>query len=270
MIGEYAVPLSLTIIGDLLGVPKEARGKFRIWTEVLIDPRTDQVEQAKVAVVEMEKLFTGLIHAKRDDPADDLISDIISEGRAAPHGAGVSEDELVSLFFLLFWAGYESSVHQIGNGILALLDNPHQAESIRAGAGISGAAVEELLRYSHPSQFAIRRFAVEDLLIGGIRIPCGDTVLLGIASANRDPDRYHNPEKLDLSRKGNPHLAFGHGIHYCLGASLARIEVQVAVESMLRYFPDLQLAVPRSDLQWRASFRERGLRHLPVTLTPVC
>ncbi|WP_459962247.1 cytochrome P450 [Nocardia sp. IFM 10818] len=169
----------------------------------------------------MEEFLLELIERKRATPSDDFLSDLVA-ARDADNDR-LTEDELVSLAFLIFWAGYQNSVDLIGNSILALLDNPDQLATLQASPEISDEAIEELLRYTHPSQFGIRRFPTE-----------------------------------------NPHLAFGHGIHYCLGAPLARLEARIALRSILQRFPALTLAVPRTELPWRPSFREHGLRALPA------
>ncbi|WP_067533934.1 cytochrome P450 family protein [Nocardia crassostreae] len=264
LIAEFAAPLPMTVIGDLLGIPEADRGRFRGWTEALLAPDPNRPQEAKLAVVAMEKFLLELIEDKRAMPSDDFLSDLIA---VRDDGSDrLTEDELVSLAFLTFWAGYQNSVDLIGNGLLALLDNPDQLAALRSSAEVSNEAIEELLRYAHPSQFGIRRFPLEDITIGGVDIPAGETVLLGVASANRDPHRFTDPERLDLSRAENPHLALGHGVHYCLGAPLARLEARIAIRSVLDRFPSIELAIPRGEVRWRSSFREHGLRELPVTV----
>jgi cytochrome P450 len=177
----------------------------------------------------------------------------------------LSEDELLSLAFLILWAGYENSVHLIGNSVLALLTTPQAAAGLSTAEPLPGPAIEELIRFADPNQYAIRRFATEDLTIAGVPVPAGDTVLLCLASANRDPDRFADPGALDLTRAGDPHLSFGLGIHYCLGAPLARAETEIALTALLRRLPGLALAAQPHELRWRPSFRSRGLLELPVT-----
>nr|WP_281377711.1 cytochrome P450 [Saccharopolyspora hordei] len=176
----------------------------------------------------------------------------------------LTEDELTSAAFLVLFAGYENTVNLLGNGLVALLTDP--AALARARNGITPTTVDELLRFDPPPQLAIRRFPKEDVVIGGVTVPKGETVLLSLVSAHHDPDRFAAPERLDLDRTDNPHLAFGHGPHYCLGASLARVEAEIGLGTLLTRFPNVALAVPESELQWRGSFRNRGLRTLPVTL----
>lgn len=264
LVTEFAAPLPLTVIGDLLGIPSGDRERFRGWTNALLSPDPSQPQQAKHAVVQMAEFMVDLVAAKRSTPADDFLSDLIAVRDA---GDALTENELVSLAFLIFWAGYENGFKLIGKGVLALLDHPDQLAALRATApAVSDSAVEELLRYAHPSQFAIRRFPTEDIIIGDVRIPAGATVLLGTASADRDPSLVSNPDTLDLTRTDNPHLALGHGIHYCLGAPLARLETRIAIGSLLHRFPRIELAIPRDQIRWRSSFREHGLAALPLIL----
>jgi cytochrome P450 len=262
LIEDFAAPLPLTVIGDLLGVPADPRTDFRRWTSALIAPDPSDPSSGKEAVSGIVRLLAGLIADKRASPGNDLLSAMVT---ARDDDDRLSEDELISLAFLILWAGYENSVHLIGNSILALLTSPQLMDGLTAGEPLPGAALEELIRFADPNQYAIRRFATEDLNIGGVRIPAGDTVLLCLASANRDPARFADPGALDLTRTGNPHLSFGVGIHYCLGAPLARIETGIAISSLLRRLPGLTLAVKPDELRWRPSFRSRGLLELPVT-----
>jgi cytochrome P450 len=262
LIEEFAAPLPVTVIGDLLGVPAGPRADFRRWTSTLIAPSPGEPSRAKEAAGAIVRLLAGLIAAKRATPGDDLLSAMIG---ARDRQDRLSEDELLSLAFLILWAGFENSVHLIGNGILALLTAPAPIAGPTAGGPRPGPAIEELIRFADPNQYAIRRFATEDLSIGGVRIPAGDTVLLCLASANRDPDRFPDPSALELTRADNPHLSFGLGAHYCLGAPLARIETDVAIGSLFQRLPGLTLGVKPDELRWRPSFRSRGLRRLPVT-----
>jgi cytochrome P450 len=175
------------------------------------------------------------------------------------------EDELISLAFLILWAGYELTVDLIGNLILKLLRHPHQMDLLRSRPDLAPSAVDEAIRYTAPGPFAIRRFATEEAIIEGVRIPVGDTILLCLASAHRDPAHFPEPERFDIQRtNSSPLLGFGHGIHYCLGAPLARLEAAIAVNVLLGQHPRLTLAIPPADLRWRPSFRSRGLLALPV------
>jgi cytochrome P450 len=174
----------------------------------------------------------------------------------------------MAMAFLLLVAGHETTVNLIGNGVLALLLNPAELARLRADPALIGGAVEELLRYVNPVNNATFRCAAEPVEIGGVRIGRGDPVLVALSSANRDPSRFHEPERLDLGRDSSGHLAFGHGIHYCLGAPLARLEAEIAFSHLLARFGSMQLAVPAESLRWRPSTLIHGLEALPVRLYP--
>ncbi|MDQ0759902.1 cytochrome P450 family protein [Streptomyces canus] len=261
LIASYAAPLPITVICDLLGIPDEHRLDFRVWTDTLVapDPAAGPTA-AKEAVVSMLGFFTRLLTDKRRAPADDLLSDLIA---VRDEGDRLSEDELMSLAFLILFAGYENTVQLIGNAVLALFQHPGQLAALREDATRLPAAVEEFLRYEGPALLAIRRFPVEDVTIGGVTVPAGETVWVSPSAANRDPDRFPDPDRLDLARDASGHLALGHGIHYCLGAPLARAETEIALAALLERFPDLALAEPTP--RWRTSLRARGLLALQVS-----
>lgn len=261
LLAAYAGPLPITVICDLLGVPEGDRHDFRAWTDTLITPDPNHPEEAKAAVGAMLRFFTGLIARKRTEPADDLLSDLIA---VRDEGDRLSEDELTSLAFLILFAGYENTVHLIANAVLALLTHPEQLAAARAEPELIAGAFEEFARFDGPAPLSIRRFPREDVTIGGVTVPAGETVLLAIASANRDPDQFTDPDRLDLRRRENGHLSLGHGIHYCLGAPLARMETELALTALLRRFPDLALDVPVEQLRHRPALRARGLLELPV------
>ncbi|MFF4607062.1 cytochrome P450 [Streptomyces sp. NPDC001339] len=269
LIADYAGPLPITVICDLLGIPQHDRPDFLAWSNALITPDPARPELAKRAVGAMLEFYTGLIAAKRAEPGDDLLSDLIAvrddtDGKGDGHGDRLSEDELTSLAFLILLAGYENTTHLIGNAVHALLDHPELLDQLRRNPAELPTAVEEFLRYDGPAPLAIRRFPTEDIEIGGVRIPAGDNVLLSIASANRDPARFPDPDTPAPGRDLSGHLALGHGIHYCLGAALARMETVTALEALLDRFPDLRLDVPRDALRYRRTLRSRGLISLPV------
>ncbi|WP_432003840.1 cytochrome P450 family protein [Streptomyces sioyaensis] len=267
LIADYAGPLPITVICDLLGIPQRDRRDFLAWSDALLTPDPSRPEGMKQAIGAMLEFYTGLIAAKRAEPGDDLLSDLIAVRDDAPAADGsdrLTEDELTSLAFLILFAGYENTVHLIGNAVLALLDHPDILRQLQQNPAELPAAVEEFLRYDGPGPLAIRRFPTQDLEIGGVRIPAGDSVLLSIASANRDPARFPAPDVLDRGRDLSGHLAMGHGIHYCLGAPLARMEAVIALEALLGRFPGLRLDVPRGELRHRRTLRSRGLISLPV------
>ncbi|MEU8781473.1 cytochrome P450 [Streptomyces sp. NPDC048637] len=268
LIADYAGPLPIAVICDLLGIPQRDRRDFLAWSDALITPDPSRPELMKEAIGAMLEFYTGLIAAKRAEPGDDLLSDLIAARDDEAAGAGddrLTEDELTSLAFLLLFAGYENTVHLIGNAVLALLDHPDQLRQLQHNPAELPAAVEEFLRFDGPYPVAIRRFPKEDVEIGGVRIPAGESVLLSIASANRDPARFPEPDVLDRGRDLSGHLAMGHGIHYCLAAPLARLEAVTALDALLSRFPELRLGVPRGELRHRRSLRARGLISLPVT-----
>jgi cytochrome P450 len=266
LISSDAAPLPITVICDLLGVAPADRPDFRAWTDALVAPDPAQPSRAEAAVGSMLAFFTRLLAAKRAVPADDLLSALIA---VRDQEDRLSEDELMSLAFLVLVAGYENTVHLIGNAIVTLLRHPAQLAELRGEPARLSAAVEELARYDGPVPLAIRRFPTEDVTIGGVSVPAGETVLLSLAAAHRDPRRFIDPDRFDIDRDATGHLALGHGIHYCLGAPLARMETEIALAALFARFPDLTLGVAPSELRWRPSMRSRGLVALPVRTAAV-
>ncbi|MCF3103606.1 cytochrome P450 [Streptomyces roseoverticillatus] len=266
LLASYAGPLPITVICDLLGVPQDQRRDFRAWTDAMLVPDPTRTHLMKEAIGNMMRFFTELIASKRATPGDDLLSDLIAvrDGEGGEGADRLSEDELSSLAFLILFAGYENTVHLIANAVLALLDHPVLMESLRANPAGLPAAVEEFMRWDGPAALAIRRFPLENVEIGGVTVPAGETVLLSLAAANRDPHHFSDPDRLDLNRDRSGHLALGHGIHHCLGAPLARMETETALAALLERFPGLTLDVAREELAWRPSMRARGLISLPV------
>ncbi|MEU2207718.1 cytochrome P450 [Streptomyces hygroscopicus] len=266
LLAAYAGQLPIIVICDLLGVPQGDRRDFRAWSDALITPDPARPRAAKEAVGSMLRFYTGLIAKKRAEPGDDLLSDLIRVRDDEPGDGddGLTEDELTSLAFLILLAGYENTVHLIANSVLTLLDHPAALQELREDPSGLPAAFDELARYEGPAPLAIRRFPLEDIEIGGVTVPAGETVLLSVASAHRDPAHFQDPDAFNphLGRSG--HLALGHGIHYCLGAPLARMETETALAALLQRFPGLRLDVPREELRWRPSIRARGLISLPV------
>ncbi|MFB6563239.1 MULTISPECIES: cytochrome P450 [unclassified Streptomyces] len=270
LIHEFAFPLPIYAICEMLGVPREDQDDFRDWAGMMIRHGGGPRGGVARSVKQMRTYLGELIHRKRDDLGDDLISDLI---RASDHGDHLTEGEATAMAFILLFAGFETTVNLIGNGVHSLFMNPGQRErlqrSLAAGeSGLLATGVEELLRYDGPVELATWRFATEPLTLGGMRIETGDPVLVVLAAADRDPERFADPDTLDLSRTDNQHLGYGHGIHYCLGAPLARLEGQTALATLLTRLPDLELAVPSQDLRWRGGLIMRGLRTLPVRFAP--
>lgn len=270
LIHEFAFPLPIYAICDLLGVPREDQDDFRDWAGMMIRHGGGPRGGVARSVKKMRSYLLELIHRKRENPGDDLISGLI---RASDHGEHLTENEAAAMAFIILFAGFETTVNLIGNGVHTLLGHPEQRErlqrSLAAGeTELLATGVEELLRYDGPVELATWRYATEALTIGGQRVNEGDPVLVVLAAADRDPERFEVPDTLDLSRRDNQHLGYGHGIHYCLGAPLARLEGQAALATLLKRLPDLRLAGEPADLRWRGGLIMRGLRTLPVAFTP--
>ncbi|MCI3221513.1 cytochrome P450 [Streptomyces sp. NP-1717] len=271
LIHDFAFPLPIYAICDLLGVPREDQDDFRDWAGMMIRHGGGPRGGVARSVRKMRGYLAELIHRKRDAPGDDLISGLI---RASDDGEHLTENEAAAMAFILLFAGFETTVNLVGNGTYALLRNPEQRarlqRSLDAGeSALLATGIEELLRYDGPVELATWRYATEPVELGGQSVAVGDPVLVVLAAADRDPERFADPDRLDLSRGDNKHLGYGHGIHYCLGAPLARLEGQTALRTLLTRLPDLRLAVDPSDLRWRGGLIMRGLRTLPVQFTAV-
>jgi len=264
VIRDLAYPLPVIVIAEMLGVPPEHRDQFKHWSDEIVGaiggPLVPQetLERSRVAVHALAAYLRGVIAARRREPRGDLVSALIA---AEEQGHILSEDEMLATAMLLLVAGNETTTNLIGNGMLSLLRNPEQMDRLRADPSLVPAAVEELLRYDGPVQ-ATGRVAMEEVEIGGQMVTPGQAVLTVLGAANRDPARFQNPDELDLGREPNEHVAFGDGIHFCLGAPLARAEGQIAFETLLRGFASPRLET--EDLQWGGSFILRGLRSLPI------
>jgi len=264
LLGAYARPLPGAVLCELLGVPEADRGRISAAVAAY-----DKPGEADRVTRELAADLTGLIAAKRAGPGDDLLSalalvrdDVGEDGS----GDGLTDTEARSLAFQILMGGFGTTVNLIGNGTLALLSHPEELARLRADPSLLPAAVEELLRITNPLNHATDRFTTQDMTVGGVVIPAGEWVFMATSSANRDPGRFPDPDRLDLSRDTSGHLAFGHGIHYCLGASLARLEAEVALGALLARFPGLSLAVPPEELRWRPVSLMHGLESLPVHL----
>jgi cytochrome P450 len=263
LINSFALPLPITVVCELLGVPESHRTQFHDWTTTFVTGMLAGPTAIAAAATAMLSYLQELVHAKRTASADDLLSALV----AARDGEdGLSEDELTSMATLLLIAGHETTVNLIGNGLLALLSHPDQLARLRAQPDLLGTAVEELLRFDGPLQVATFRLSIEPLDIGGVTIPAGEIVIAGLLAANQDQACTDQPDALDITRTDNPHLAFGHGIHHCLGAPLARLEGRIALGTVLARFPRLRLAVPAEQLTRRPGVLMNGLIALPVLL----
>lgn len=270
LIHEFAFPLPIYAICDLLGIPREDQDDLRDWAGMMIRHGKGPRGGVARAVKKIRGYLAQLIHKKRLGDGDDLVSALI---RASDHGEQLTEEEVVAMCFVLLFAGFETTINLIGNGTHALLRHPGQRAALQ-GALARGehrlleTGVEELLRFDGPVEMATWRYATEALEIGGTAVAEGDPVLVVLAAADRDPARFDGPGTLDLARRDNKHLGYGHGIHYCLGAPLARLEGQTALATLLTRLPDLRLAADPGELRWRGGLIMRGLRTLPVEFTP--
>lgn len=280
LVSRYALPLPVTVICDLLGVPASERALFHTWSNELVMPTSP--EAATSAAAALTAYLTDLIETRRDavarhpgPPDTDLLGGLVAAAREdapsdrPPHDdstpAHLSADELLGMAFLILVAGHETTVNLISSTVHALLAHPDQLALLRADPGLVGATVEESLRYNSPVHATAFRFAAEDLDLAGTRIPAGDPVLISLAAASRDPLHFPEPDRFDLRRTGPAHLGFGHGLHHCLGASLARVEATVALSLLLSHHPTLTLATHPTALTWRTSTLLRGLTALPVS-----
>ncbi|MEV6606170.1 cytochrome P450 [Kutzneria sp. NPDC051319] len=259
LIESFAFPLPIAVISELLGVPHEDRSRIRAWSKVFVSGVTG--EPLAAAARDQEQLLRDLIRVKRAAPAEDLLSDLV---HVSDEGDQLSEDELVSMAFLLLFAGHETTVHLLGNAVHQLLTNPTQQELLRADHSLLPGAVEEVLRIASPIHIATLRFTTEPVLVDDVEIPADEFVMISLLAANADAARFDDPRDLDVTRPAGGHLAFGHGIHYCLGAPLARLEGEIALGRLLDRFPSLRLAVDPAELRWRSSTLVHGLRVLPV------
>jgi cytochrome P450 len=265
LVSEYALPVPSTIIAQLLGVPPEDRHKFHGWSKRIVSIATprDLLLALPYALLFL-RYMRGLIARRREQPGEDLISALVQAEEA---GDRMDMDELLGMVFLLLVAGHETTVNLISSGMLALLQHPDQLARLRAEPALIGSAIEELLRYVSPLEVATERYAREDLDVAGSRIRRGEVALPVIGSANRDERQFAEPDVLDLAREPNPHVAFGLGIHYCLGSPLARLEGQIAVGALVRRFPNLRLAQPAEAVRWRRGIFIRGPERVPLLST---
>ncbi|HEY2093535.1 MAG TPA: cytochrome P450 [Thermoanaerobaculia bacterium] len=266
LIADYAAPLPVTVIAEMLGVPPVDRPRFRSWSNHIVAADTSTWHKLKAIrpAISFVIFLRRLIAQRRQALGNDLLSLLIA---AQEKGDRLNADELLSMCFLLLIAGHETTMNLIGNGVLDLLRNPDQMELLRHDPSLIAPAVEEMLRFSSPLQFATERYTSATLEIGNVTVPRGSLVYVVLSSANRD-DSAFAAERFDIARGANRHLAFGHGIHYCFGAPLARLEGQIAIRALLDRFRDIALTVEPDQLRWRRGLVLRGLTTLPVHLIP--
>lgn len=264
LIDEYAFPLPITVIAELLGVPTNKQQEFREWSDAFVRPAMtlEEQQQAEGQLRAFAMYMQELVAERRQSPRDDLISRLIL---VEEQGDKLNESELFSMIALLIVAGHETTVSLIGNAAMVLLQHPDTMAELRANPALIPGAVEELLRYQSPVDRALIRFVVEDTTLGDQQLRHGDFVIAVLGSANRDSARFGNADELDIHRAPNQHLAFGKGMHYCLGAPLARLEAAVAIEVLLRRCPDLHMDIEQNELRWRPVPLFRSLTRLPVS-----
>ena len=265
VVQDFSFPLPATVIASMLGIPKNDHQQFRFWSNDIGrfstagDITVEAAVQAQKSVIELSEYFQQLVAQRRGKPQPDLISELIA---TEEHGGKLSKDELFSMFVQLFFAGHETTTGLINNSLLALVKFPDQKQKLLNDSSLIVSAVEEFLRYDNSVQRQAR-VASEDIELGGQVIRRGQYLVLFIAAANRDPAIFPEPDRLDIARKDNKHLAFGHGIHFCIGGPLTRLEGQIAIETLLRRMPNLQPATNK--LEWEPLLAVRKLRSFPVT-----
>jgi len=262
---DVADVLPMTVVCELLGIPIEERARFREWTEIIgsAEPAESKMRNLNRANAELRDYLGVLLDLRRAEPAEDLLSVL---AQAHDDGERLSREEMVGLAWAVLLAGYEITTCQIGNFAYTLLTRPEQTAQLRADPDLIVSAVEEMLRHVPLTTGAFfARRATEDVELGGTLVRAGEAVLPSMMSANRDESVFEDPDRLDFTRRENNHLSFSYGIHHCLGAQLARMELQVVLGSLLAAFPDLRLATPVQDVPWRAHGILRGPRELPVT-----
>jgi len=262
LLDAFAFPLPVTVIAELLGVPTEDQDRFRAWTFTVLNPNGGNLEPVRRAMVEFQQYLKEILARRRAEPRDDLISALLAAEEQG--GDRLSAVELVSMVFLLMVAGHETTVNVIANGVWALLRHPEQLERLRANPALLDPAIEEILRYCGPVRHSTSRFAVQDTEFRGQLIPAGEMIMASMLSANHDPEQFDAPERFDITRTPNRHIAFGSGSHFCIGASLARLEASIALPLLLERLPRLRFAGEPSALRWRGGLLIHGLERLPV------
>ncbi len=262
LIADFARPLPMTVISEILGVPASDHEKFHRWGLAFAES-TDHAYRGQLggpnAGMEMAQYFAALVPERRKRPRNDLITELIE---TSDGGDRLTEAEVISTLVSLLFAGHETTVNLIGNGMLSLFRNPGEFERVR-DEEVGRTTVEEMLRYESPAQI-ISRTAIADVVVGDTEIKARDSVIGLLGAANRDPDAFEDPERLDVTRSPNPHVAFGHGVHFCIGAMLSRLEGRIAIPALVRRFPDMRMSDDAAD--WRETAVLRGLNSLRISL----
>ncbi|KOG91515.1 cytochrome P450, partial [Streptomyces varsoviensis] len=263
LVESVAMAIPIAVIGELLGVPRAAHHDLRRWNRALTSVESEPAEKYRAYMASLEYFRTLVAQkASRHDGADDLINAMIDPDNEERF----EESELLSTIFLMMNAGYETTANLISSSVYALLKHPEQLEQLRGDAALIPNAVEEFLRYESPLNLSTLRYTTEPVEVGDTVIPAGEVVFLALSSANRDPNRFADPDRLDIHRNAATHLAFGHGIHHCVGAPLARLEGEIVLARLLDRFPRWEAAEPLERLTWRYTLQFRGLERLPVRL----
>jgi cytochrome P450 len=266
LVADFALPIPTTVIAELLGVPPGDRQKFHRWSSNVVASSASAWAMARAvpSLWLFLRYIRSLVQRRRHDPGDDLTSALVA---VEEQGERLNEDELVAMLFLILVAGHETTVNLVSNGMLALIEHPDQHALLRERPELTKSAVEEMLRFDGPLETATERYTRASVDVAGTVIPQGELVFAALASANRDPRQFDRADEFDITREPNRHLSFGLGMHYCLGAPLARLEAQLAVASLMRVTCDIRLAVERQHLRWRRGLVLRGLEALPVEIT---
>jgi cytochrome P450 len=263
LMADFAFHLPTIVISEMLGIPPEDRESFQVWSDAVLRPALDEASMAEFVRLmgEFTTYLRELFETRRLAPQDDLVTALLEAEEA---GERLSEQELFSTMVLLIVAGHETTVSAIGNAMLALWAHPEQLALLQANPDLMPNAVEEFLRYDSAVERALNRWVGEEVTLGDQTLRRGEIVIGILGSANRDEDKFEGADTLDITRQPNPHLAFGKGPHYCLGAPLARLEIEIALSSLLRRLPDIRLAAPQQELRWRLNPGFRRLEALPV------
>jgi nocardicin N-oxygenase len=255
-------PLALQMICELLGVPYADHARFGSWCDHFMAYAKYPLAEVGRANTEMRGYLEDLINRKRVDPGEDLLSSLV---HAQDADGAITQSELVSMAVLLLLAGHDTTVTAIGGGLVTLLRYPEQLEEVRRDPRLMPQVVDELVRLNEPGDGSFLRIVTEDLELAGTKLPKGTPVIASISTADRDPDVFDHPDELDIHRKSNPHIAFGHGTHFCVGSSLGRAEIEIALNGVLERFPTMALAVPEEELEWRSYAHLGGIEAVPVT-----
>lgn len=264
LVNDYAFPLPINVISEMLGVPKDDQERFRIWSHAVIaSPETpEEIKENEEKLSGFITYLQYLVDVKRKEPKEDLVSGLI---QVESEGSKLSAPELYSMIMLLIVAGHETTVNLITNTVLALLENPDQLQLLKEKPQLIDSAIEEGLRYYSPVEITTARWATEPFVIHDQEIQKGDMVIISLASANRDENVFVNPDVFDITRENNRHIAFGHGSHFCLGAPLARLEAKIAIATLLKRIPKIQIKGEREKIKWQGNYLMRSLEELPLT-----